>query len=213
MTLRMRGSWVLSGIIAMSALAVPMADAQAGAILAKKGMTAQVGDPMFDYVFEIDLQANSTLFTGGFITVYDVPFLAGPPLSSQPPIWGASVQNTGITPLNTPEHDIDMDNPTIPNITWIYHGPTLVNSTNSDMDLGDFRIGRTGELDSPPSATLLFVGSLDGTNFSNDGFVTVNVIPEPSSMALLLVGVSTLPLVWIRNKRRAACVKIIQRLA
>ena len=211
MTLRMRGSWVLSGIIALSALAVPMADAQAGAILAKTGMTAQVGDPMFDYIFEIDLQANSTLSNGGFITIYDIPFLVGTPLTSQPTLWGASAQDIGITPLNTPPNLVD--NPTVPNITWIYNGPTLVNSTNSDMDLGDFIIGRTGELDSPPSATLLFIGSLDGINYSNNGFVTVNVIPEPSSMALLLVGVSTLPLVWIRNKRRAACVKIIQCLA
>jgi hypothetical protein len=210
MTLRMKGSWVLSGIVALSALAVPAGDAQAGAIIAKKGGTSQIGDPMFDYNFEIDLVANSTLSNRGFITIYDIPFLVGPPLTNQPSLWGESVQDIGITPNNSPAHT---DDPSVPNITWIYNGPAIDNNTGNDMVLGTFTIGRTGELSSPPSATLLFIGSLDGTNYSNMGFVTVNVVPEPSSVALLLVGVSALPLVWLRNKRRATRVNGVQRVA
>jgi len=201
MTLRMKGSWVLSGIIALSALAVDWSDAQAGAIIAKKGVTTPIGDPMFDYNFEIDLAPHSTLSNGGFITVYDIPFLQGTPLTSQPSLWGESAQDIGITPLNSPLHT---DDPTVPNITWIYNGTAIDNNTGNDMVLGTFIVGRTGELASAPSPTLLFIGSLDGTDYSNMGFVAVNAVPEPSSVVLLLVGVSTLPLVWLRNKNRAA---------
>jgi hypothetical protein len=206
MTLRMKCSWVLSGMVALSALAAPVGDAQAGGIVAKSGMTSQIGDPMFDYNFQIDLLPQSTLSVGGFITIYDIPSLNGPPLTSQPSVWGESVQDTGITPAGSPPLNKPplVDDPTVPNITWIYDGKTpLVNNTDKDVDLGIFTIGRTGELALAPSPTLLFIGSLDGINFSNLGFVEVNAVPEPSSVALLLVGVSTLPLVWLRNKRRA----------
>ena len=210
MTLRMKGSWVLSGIIALSALAVDWRDAQAGAIIAKKGVSTPIGDPMFDYHFEIDLAGHSTLLNGGFITVYDIPFLQLPPLTSQPPVWGEVTQDIGITPLNSPAH---VDNPNITNVTWIYNGQTIDNTTGNDIVLGIFTIGRTVNLDSPPSPTLLFIGSLDGVNFSNSGFVTVNAVPEPSSVALLLVGVSTLPMVCLRNKKLAARFKAVKRLA
>ena len=219
MTLRMKGSWVLSGIIALSALAVYGSDAQAGAIIAKKGVTTPIGDPMFDYIFEIDLTPGSTLSTGGFITVVDIPFLVDP-LTSQPMQWSETIQDVGShpdgsVPVGTPPH---LDDPTIQNVTWIYNGPSITNNTNADIPLGDatnfdFIIGHTEQLDAPPSPTLLFIGSLDGTNFSNSGFVTVNAVPEPSSVALLLVGVSTLPLVCLRNKNRTTRLKAVQRLA
>jgi hypothetical protein len=211
MTLRMKGGWVLSGIIALCALVVSVGDAQAGGIVAKSGKTSQIGDPMFDYDFQIDLLAHSTLSNGGFITVYDIPFLEGPPLTSQPSLWGELAQDIGITPLNTPPHT---DDPTVPNITWIYNGTAINNNTDNDLVLGTFVVGRTGELASAPSPTLLFIGSLDGTDYSNMGFVEVNAVPEPSSVALLLVGVSTLPLIWLRNKRRATRLsRVADRLA
>jgi hypothetical protein len=209
MTLRMNNSWVLCGIVALSALAVDGSGAQAGAIIAKNGMTTPVGDPMFDYVVHLDLTARSILSTGGFITIYDFPFLVNP-LTSQPAQWSDTIQNVGshpdgTDPVGSPPHT---DNPLIPNVTWIYNGPTIKNSTDADIPLGsgtdfNFIIGHTEELNAPPSPTLLFIGSLDGTNFSNLGFVTFNAVPEPSSVALLLVGVSTLPLVCLRNQKRA----------
>jgi hypothetical protein len=175
-------------------------DAHAGAIVAKKGSTTVVNDPQYDYDFEIDLVAGSTLSTGGFITVYDIPFLLKPVLTAQPNEWTATSQDTGKTPSGTPMTPPFFDNPNVPNVTWTYLGPPI--STSSDMDLGTFIVGVTSNLDFNPSPTLLFVGSLNGLTFSNLGTVVVNA-PEPSSVALLLTGVVALPLFWRCSKGQA----------
>lgn len=206
MKAQMRRSWVLTGVAAFAVVMASGGKVHAkGGIVATMGMTSQTGDPMFDYIFQIDLLPQSTLSVGGFITIYDIPSLNGPPLTSQPSVWGESVQDTGITPVGSPPLNKPplIDDPNVPNITWIYNGKTpLVNNTDNDVDLGIFTIGRTGELASAPSPTLLFIGSLDGTNYSNMGFVVVNAVPEPSSVVLLLAGVGTVPVFWLRERRR-----------
>jgi hypothetical protein len=204
MILQMKNLRILAGIAALAVLMASGGEAHAkGGIAVKTGMTQQINDPMFNYIFEIDLLAGSTLEPGGFITVYDIPFVPDP-LTRQPNIsWGAETQLLGITPLGTPSNDVD--NPNIFNVTWQWNGiAPIINSSNSNLDLGTFTFGTTIELSSPPSVTLLFVGSLDGVNFSNQGLVGINVIPEPSSVVLLFAGVGMLPLFWLTERRRRA---------
>lgn len=206
MALRVKGSCVLAVVVALCGLGVGGRNAHAGAIIAKHGTTTTVGDPQFDYNFEIDLVAGSTLAFGGLITVYDIPSLELPILTFQPnTFWGSEVQNVGITPPGTPPPGDPpvTDDPNVPNVTWVYHGPAIVNNTTSDMDLGTFVVGETVSLASPPDPRLLFVGSLDGLTLSNSGFVQVNAVPEPSSVVLLLTGVVALPLFWRRSSARA----------
>ncbi len=199
MILRMKNSWVLAGVAAFTVVMACGGKAHAKGIAVSTGMTQQTGDPMYNYVFEIDLLAGSTLQTGGFITVYDIPFVPNP-LTSQPNLsWAAETLLVGKTPQGTPP--TDPDNPNIFNVTWQWKNAPISNNSNSSENLGNFVFGTTIELSSPPSVTLLFVGSLDGTNFSNQGFVGVNV-PEPSSVILLLAGVGTLPVFWLRERRR-----------
>jgi hypothetical protein len=202
MTLQMKSLRILAGIAALAVLMGSGGEAHAKGIAIKSGMTQQTGDPMFNYIFEIDLLAGSTLETGGFITVYDIPFVPNP-LTSQPNLsWGAETLLLGKTPQGTPS--TDPDNPNIFNVTWQWNGAPIVNNSSSDLDLGIFTFGSTIELSAPPSVTLLFVGSLDGVNFSNQGLVAINVIPEPSSVVLLFAGIGTLPLFWLGVRRRRA---------
>jgi PEP-CTERM motif len=156
---------------------------------------------MFQYSFELILLPDSTLQTGGFVTIYDIPFLplppAPPPLTSQPSLsWGSETEFLGKTPTGF----IGTDNPALYNVTWQWNG-AQINPMPNDMDLGRFTIGTTIELSSPPSVALVYVGSLDGVTASNQGIVLVNV-PEPSSVVLLLAGVGTLPVFWLRERRR-----------
>ncbi len=198
---RMKSSWILVGVAALAVVMASGSEAYAkGGIVASMGMTQQTGDPMYNYVFQIDLLAGSTLQTGGFITVYDIPYVPDP-LTSQPNLsWAAETLLVGKTPTGTPI--TDPDNPSIYNVTWEWKDAPITNSSSSNQDLGNFVFGTTTELSSPPSVTLLFVGSLDGVNFSNQGYVGINAIPEPSSVILLLAGVGTLPVFWLRERRR-----------
>jgi hypothetical protein len=207
MAVRGKGSYVFAVVVTLCGLVGGGRDAHAGGIVAVMATSTPVGDPLFVYTFEVDLLPQSTLFAGGFITVFDIPFLGTPILTSQPnTLWGASIQNLGITPTGTPAIT---DDPTVPNVTWAYNGPTIANnSTTSDLDLGNFQIGLTVELDSAPTPTLLFVGSLGEGVFSNLGFVTVVGVPEPSSVALLLTGIAALPLFWHRHKTRSRRLKV-----
>jgi hypothetical protein len=201
----MKCSWILTGVAAFAVAMASGSEAHAkGGIVATMGNTQQTGDPMFQYSFDVELLPGSLLASGGFITIYDIPFLpnppAQPPLTSQPSLsWGSATDFLGKTPIGF----VGNDDPTVYNVTWQWNGaPIMNNSATNDLDLGIFTIGTTIELSSPPSVTLVYVGSLDGVNESNQGIVVVNAVPEPSSVILLLAGVTTLPVLCLRERRR-----------
>ncbi len=199
MTIRKKSPWVVAVAAAFAVVMASTSQAHAkGGIGISSGMTQQTGDPMYNYLFEIDLFAGSTLLTGGFITVYDIPDVPNP-LTSQPNItWGAETLKTG----KTPNGAMVFDDPNIYNVTWQWNGAPIVNNSASNLNLGTFTFGTTIELSSPPSETLLYVGSLDGVNASNQGSIMVNAVPEPSSVILLLAGIGMVPVLWLRQRRR-----------
>jgi hypothetical protein len=170
--------------------------ARAAGIIIKSGHTQQTSDPIYKYVFDVELLAGSTLQTGGFFTVYDFPELTKGALTSQPNLsWGASVQLTGITPNGA----VIDDNPAIYNVTWKWNGAPLSAPPTSNLELGIFI---AGVIPDPVSTTLVYVGSLDGINASNQGTIDVTFIPEPSALILLLTSAGALPLLMLRERRR-----------
>ena len=79
----------------------------------------------------------------------------------------------------------------------------IIAPDTSDLNLGTFIVGSTTELDSPPVATVIYVGTLDGGGGSiTQGTVSINSIPEPSSVILLLMGAVALPVVMLRERQR-----------
>ena len=167
-------------------------------IIITHGAVAPVGDPSFAYTFDIQLAAGSTLLDGGLITVYDLPDITKSSLTSQPNrFWSESLQETGITPLNPNPVPTDTS---LENVTWFYSGVTIDNSGGtSPLDLGNFSIGPIPE--NEPSVTLTYVGSLDGINAADTGFITVTAIPEPSSLILLLTAIVGAPLLVLRTRQ------------
>lgn len=180
MALRTKGSWVLAGLGVIITLLGSSGFAMAGIVI-KSGHTVPISDPQYEYVFDIQLSPGSVLGNGGYITVESLPYISVDALTSQPPLWSEVV--TYVDTVNSISYS---------NITWNYLGNTPVdNNGSTPYDLGDFKIGPSPQLFTPPPpVTLDYFASLNGQTISNIGQITVTSIPEPSSVVLLLSAVS-----------------------
>jgi hypothetical protein len=191
MILRRRDRWIQAGLatIVLTSVCGGVATAAPVGLTIASGTLTPVSDPQYVYTFDIQLGAGATLIQNlSYITVYDLPDIPPGTGTTQPnQFWGATEQFQGITPGGfTP---VPPDSPTVENVTWYYNGPTFTNNSSVATDIGLFTIGPTTTLTSPPPPiTLTYVSSLDGVTASNSGTVTVSVVPEPSSIVLLLVG-------------------------
>ena len=193
--------WFLAGLVMLVASSVGGRQARAKGIVITSGKTEQIGDPLYDYIFNVELNPGTTLLNGGYFTVYDIPGVVATSDTGAPnSYWGYSLQATGITPpLFQPPLTPPIDG-SLENVTWVYRGPSITNnSPTQDLELGTFRVA-TIELSAPPTPTLIYVGTLDGTTATTEGTVTVNSVPEPSSLILLLIGAGALPLYAFRSR-------------
>jgi hypothetical protein len=194
--------WLLAGLAMIGMMLVGESEARAGStgIVITKGSTPSVGDPHYEYLFDIQLLPGSTLDPGGYITIYDLPEIDQFSLTGQPSAsWGSSLQLLGRTPAGV----TITDSPSIWNVTWQWNGAAISAPSNANLDLGNFAVG---PIDQPVSPLLLYVGSLDGTNPTTPGQIQVNAIPEPSSVILMLTAAGLLPL-YARIKRRRPAVQ------
>jgi hypothetical protein len=177
------------------AMGGPAGSVPSTGIIITNGAVAPVGDPSFAYTFDIQLAADQTLLNGGFITIYDLPHdITSTSLTSQPGLWTETIQDTGKTPSGASPTDL----PNFENVTWVYRGATIDNSSSNPMDLGVFAIGPIPEYS--PSVTLTYVGTLDGITAADTGSITVTAIPEPSSLILLFTAMVGAPLLVLRAR-------------
>ena len=200
MTSRIKVLGILTGlgciISTLGGGASAMAGSTGSGISIKSGTITPVGDPYYEFQFDIVLGVGDTLDNGGYITVYDLPSGTGN-LTSQPNSeWGATVQNIGITPTGASV----TDDPNLENVTWKYNGSAITNNGDTLESLGIFTIGPS--FSNPVPFTVEYAGSTDGTNSSGQGSVTVYLVPEPSSFVLLLGASGVMLLPVLKQKRQ-----------
>lgn len=197
---RIKSTWLPVGTALLAVALLGGEPARAGGIVITLGTSSPVGDPLYDYTFYVELAAHSELQNGGYFTVYDLPGVVAGALTSQPSVyWGSATYLTGLTPTGTPAIT---DSSTVENVTWKYLGSAINNTGSSAVDLGSFVV-QTAQLNSPPApTTLLYVASLDGTTYTDQGTVIVNAaVPEPSSLVLLGSACMLAPIVIARFRR------------
>jgi hypothetical protein len=183
----------IASLILAGALA---ADAQAGLLPVSVTVTPEGGN--YRWTYAIVLPTDMKLQSGNFFTIYDFDgYLPGG--EAAPEGWALSVTND----RGTPDRLNPQDDPTRPNLTFRYAGPTIA---SGQIGLGNFwaysMYGEMGE-DSFAAETNRTSDGLVDRNLTLTAVpVATNLIPEPATLALAGLG---LPLVglarWVRRRK------------
>lgn len=65
--------WLWAGLALVGVTFTGGHVAQAKGIVVTSGKTQSIGDPLYNYIFDVQLNPQTTLLSGGYFTVYDIP--------------------------------------------------------------------------------------------------------------------------------------------
>jgi hypothetical protein len=223
MALRTKSVSVLAGLALLAAISTGRGEAQAGTIGLKGHITPLPGGSPFLYSFELDLNdlTDGPITNGSTLTVGTPTLMPDHQLSSglvgvtgssgtqQPPTTGGPPNEFWVVPaggiITTPT-----GNPAPYNeqssVAWQFlEGPSY-----NVGEVGVFTVETTSDF---PDSMPPIIPNVTEINyvftFSNgkteSGFITLSLVPEPSSVILLLMGAGAVPLVckWAKRSQLA----------
>ena len=148
---------------------------------------------VFNYNIVFSTNAGSeTLTSGDFFTLYDVGTYSGGSITG---VFSNSSQNTGVTATFT----APPDSPSILNLTNTYGGSTV--STDTTYNASFFFLGTL-------SQTIGYYSSTDTTALGKNSqagrvIVPYIAVPEPGTVATLMLGAAGLTALGLRRRRSA----------
>ena len=169
----MRKKYIL-GFIALGAMTLA---ANADIIPTLSTVTASGSN--FQWNYATNVTVDQKVVSGDFFTIYDFGgFIPGS--NTQPAGWTFSSSLVGITPGQVSP----TDNPTIPNLTWTYSGPTITGSAalGTFSVLSTTNVLRTSDFAAQGTRS---GGPTADTKVNNVGTVSVPV-PEMSALAPMI---------------------------
>ena len=220
---RMKRLLMLAGFCSLAAMFVgegeTLAASSAGAITIIGGYKPGGGDPPFDYIFDVFLNApgintpgTNTFMAGDSFTVDGLPGVDSNSFHNEPfnppgVAWAGGALNTVPTPQPPGSAPFASD------FSWQLTGTTVYTASTpqggpvgSSVLLGVFTVESSYDF---PNGVLPFPdGTLVNFTFTADGggtgqFPIMNLsVPEPSSAILLATGAGVLPMFWLRERRR-----------
>ena len=174
----MRGKAVILGMVATCAWAVA-ARADITPSLKPGSPTAAGADYRFTYTSSVGIDSRAD--DGDYFVIYDFGGFTGG--HTEPAGWDFLAQNSGPVPLGT----LPQDDPNIPNLVWTWTGPSII----GESPLGEFSavstFNRLG-FDSFAALSTRSTGVDIGSDISNVGFISVPLVPEPGTVAVLAIG-------------------------
>ncbi|HZT43806.1 MAG TPA: hypothetical protein VFA07_16685 [Chthonomonadaceae bacterium] len=190
--------WALASILGLGLLASSAGHSHADIIV--KDPTTTTNGSAFVWSYDVTLTNDELVKKGNFFTIYDFAgFVSG--TNFQPANWVFSSAMTG----KTPSRVTPTDNPHLPNLTWTYTGTVKLGP--GPIDLGFFGAESTqshAKVGTFATEAIKYAPGKPGNGkpVDNIGSVGVpSVIPEASSLLLLLPGLA--PLALLLRKHRA----------
>jgi hypothetical protein len=193
------------------------------------GIVPQGGDPFYGFYMDAYLDVGYDLLDGDNFTIYSVPGVNASSVTYQPgPADGPVLGDTWTPSFDTAPDQVTWDGANHElvdqsNVTWTLntgggavHGGPISNCPDPNdpnqqpLFLGTFGFQTYADLSPLPNGyTITFAYTVhahdcDGNPVDGEGTVTLSLVPEPSSMALLALGAAVPAFATIRRRRRAA---------
>ena len=193
--------WIAVAVLTVAGILGTPTSVGAGMIPVQVSITPEGGNYQFTYA--IVLPTDAVLQSGDFFTIYNfdglVPGTATASGSISSSNWTFTTTNVGPTPGGV----VPVDDPTIPNLTWTYNGPTI---QGSQTGLGNFSAVSIYPY-TTQSWFAAITGTVNGVVDSNITPTTVPVptapppgLPEPTTFALVVLGFMVLALGCLRRR-------------
>lgn len=209
---------ILTTLVALTLLAIGTAPAQTNVTPFLNSVTGSTNNWSWTYHTELGAPQEFSsigafpLATSGFtgvksteyqdyFTIYD---FAGfiPDSNTQPPNWLFQSLNVGTTPRSI----FVLDDPDIPNLTWVYDGPTITGPLELSNGLGLFTAmsiydqQTDGTFAADATKHDPVNSNIDGLVEQTSGSVSVPAVPEPSTFVLF--GAGLIGAVVMRHRAR-----------
>lgn len=205
----LRTRWLSAAVAAVGILGL-VAPVQAGLLPVNVTVLPEAGN--YRWTYSIVIPTDQYITSGDYFTIYDFEGLVSNAPITMPDGWSVTVQNTGKTPgLTTPTDDA-----TKPNLSFVYNGDPVYGGVGAGnfaatSNMGEVadgvltsRVHRNSDNKTEDTITFADVPRPTTTGGGGGGPPDPTETPEPTTLALVGIGLPVIGLARSLRRRKAA---------